>query len=74
MDIHIDKSVPPPKRLGEGIVEAMKKMKIGESFLVPLNCRHHVYNSATCALIRVMIRKEGNMLRVWRISPKGGKS
>lgn len=66
MNIKIEKDIPLPEK-NSGLVANLKKLKIGDSFLVPANKRSTVVSAARYAGVKVATRQEGDSdVRIWR--------
>ena len=64
----IEKGIPIPKPQNEtGVTSILRSMGIGDSVLFPHNIRNSIYASASRCMIKIVIRSEGEKLRVWRI-------
>lgn len=68
MKYKIEHNVPMPNRRNTGLAEAIKALKVGDSFLIPVNRRATAHGIARYNGYRVSVRKDtdGNM-RIWRI-------
>lgn len=73
-DFTIDKNVPIPTKLGGGAKAKFPwlALRVGDSFLIPdQNLKQHM-NNAYAAGVRYgrkfICRRDGNGVRVWRIS------
>jgi hypothetical protein len=64
--VKIEKRVPiPPTGKTVGMVDAMKKMSVGDSFVLPEGIQPYGY--ARNAGIKITVKKQGEVYRVWRI-------
>lgn len=68
--VKIEKRVPvPPTGRTTGLTDALKKMAVGDSFILPIGIApysSHAY--ARAAGVKVTVKKQGkNSYRVWRI-------
>jgi len=65
----IENGITPPKENGVGRVEALKKLKIGDSFICDYQERKCVIASQKNASIKLTSKKQSeNCYRVWRIA------
>lgn len=62
----IDADIPLPTN--EGLVTVMKRLNIGDSFLLDSKEARCVYSVATYVGIKVSVRKENDQTRVWRVN------
>jgi hypothetical protein len=70
MAITIEKNVPIPgiwTRAG-GVTATLRSMEVGDSFLAPQKQRSSMAQFAKRAGCRVVTRKEGDKVRVWKVA------
>lgn len=69
MQIEHNIPVPPDRNIRHGLTEALRKCKVGDSFLLPTNPgnRTGAYVCAATLNMKVTIRKTSKGHRVWRI-------
>ena len=65
--IKIEKGIPISQRRGSGITEVMRKMDIGDSFVVDCSARNGIGALAKNAGIKTTTRTIDGKVRVWRI-------
>jgi hypothetical protein len=67
--IKIDKNVPLPEAQGRGFSAALRKMKVGESIVIPLDARSSIRTLATRLGLRISVRtmENGTHIRVWLV-------
>jgi len=67
--IKIDKNIPMPTKGGSGVSAALRKLGIGDSFLVGLEHRASVRPAAARLGVRITVRTlENDQIRVWRVA------
>lgn len=67
-EIKIDHDVPMPSHRTQGIMSAMRSMKIGDSFVAPVTALStNLYLYAKRAGIKISIRAIGDKFRIWRV-------
>jgi len=66
--IKIDKNVPLPESQGRGFSAALRKMKPGESIVIPLDARSSIRTLATRLGLRINVRTiDAEHIRVWLV-------
>ena len=64
--LKIDKGIPVPKKTGP-ILEVMRMLEVGDSFLISPVQRSGLCRMANLAKIKITSHTEGDRVRVWRI-------
>ena len=67
MEYKIEKHVPIPTHRGKGITDTLRKLKVGDSFIIPLEQRNSLYPPSYRLKIKISVRTAENGFRVWRI-------
>lgn len=68
-DYEITKGIPLPKRGRDGkLTEALKKLEIGDSFLISAEVRIYVGTLSKRHNVKISTHKEGDQYRLWRIA------
>jgi hypothetical protein len=67
MNLKIEKGVPLPT-VNTGLTATIRILEIGDSFLIPLSAtaRSNVAVTAKRIGVKVVTRKDGDNIRVWR--------
>lgn len=69
LKIHKNVPLPPSKHANTGVVQQMREMKLGDSFISPWGHPSSPHNFARMAGIRVCCRTEQDgAVRVWRVA------
>lgn len=67
-EIKIEKGIPVPRAVKSGpVLEALRKMQVGDSILISAGERNNTHNRSKIANIKITTRQEGEKLRVWRV-------
>lgn len=64
--IKIESGIPIPNDYKTGLAITFRSMKVGESFLLPANQRNGLFTAAQRENIKILTRKDGDKIRVWR--------
>ena len=66
--IKIEKNVPMPESKGRGFSAALRKLKPGESFVIPIDARSSIRTLATRLGMRISVRTlDEARIRVWLV-------
>ena len=67
--IKIDKNVPMPESKGKGITAVLRKLKVGESFVLPIENGASIRTLANRIGVRISVRTiDEETIRIWLVS------
>jgi len=68
MEYKVEKDIPIPAEDGRGFAKLLRSLEVGDSVLVPLSKRNSIGSQAAANNVRVVIRREGDQIRLWRVA------